>query len=244
MIHPTAATGFARAAGAYDRARPEYPAGAIAWAAGRLGLGPASVVVDLAAGTGKLTRGLTDLGFEVVAVEPVDEMRAALERAAPDARAVAGTAEAIPLPDDSADAVTVGQAFHWFDGPRALAEIDRVLRPGGALALFWNRRDMGSPVHRAVSEIIEPHHRDEPRHRANAWRASFAGEELEEAEFAFAVTQDADALVDRVASTSFVANLPDAERARVLGRVREIAAAGPVRVPYVCEVQISRRGGA
>jgi hypothetical protein len=103
---------------------------------------------------------------------------------------------------------------------------------------------MGSPVHRAVSEIIEPHHRDEPRHRANAWRASFAGEELEEAEFAFAVTQDADALVDRVASTSFVANLPDAERARVLGRVREIAAAGPVRVPYVCEVQISRRGGA
>jgi SAM-dependent methyltransferase len=244
MIHPTAAAGFARAAGAYDRARPEYPAAAIAWAADRLGLGPGRVVVDLAAGTGKLTRGLTALGCEVIAVEPVDEMRAALARAAPAARALAGTAEAIPLPDGSADAVTVGQAFHWFDGPRALAEIDRVLRPGGALALFWNRRDMGSPVHRAVSEIIEPHHRDNPRHRANAWREHFAGEALEEAEFPFAVTQDADELADRVASTSFVATLPDDERADVLARVRAIAAGGPVQVPYVCEVQISRRSGA
>ena len=94
-------------------------------------------MVDLAAGSGKLTRPLAALGCEVIAIEPVAEMRAAI---GPTARALDGTAEAMPLPDDSADVVTVGQAFHWFDGPVALAEIERVLRPGGALALVWNRR--------------------------------------------------------------------------------------------------------
>ena len=137
MVHPSAATGFARSVEAYERARPEYPPEAIAWLAQELDLRPGRTVVDLAAGSGKLTRPLAALGCEVIAIEPVAEMRAAI---GPTARALDGTAEAMPLPDDSADAVTVGQAFHWFDGPRALAEIERVLRPGGALALVWNRR--------------------------------------------------------------------------------------------------------
>jgi SAM-dependent methyltransferase len=241
MIHPTAAVGFARAAGAYDRARPEYPPAAIAWLAKRLDLGSGRAVVDLAAGTGKLTRALAALGCDVVAVEPVAEMRAALERALPEVRALTGTAEAIPVDDDAADVVTVAQAFHWFDARRALAEIDRVLRPGGALALAWNRRELDAPVHRAIAGIIEPHRGAAPAHRANAWRAAFAGTELEERRFPFAVVQDADALADRVASTSFVATLPDEARGDVLERVRALAAAGPVEVPYVCELQISRR---
>ena len=162
MVHPSAATGFARSVEAYERARPEYPPAAIAWLARELDLRPGRIVVDLAAGSGKLTRPLAALGCEVVAVEPVAEMRAAI---GPTARALEGTAEAIPLPDDSADAVTVGQAFHWFDGPKALAEIERVLRPGGALALVWNRRPVeSSELHAQISALIAP----VPRRRARA----------------------------------------------------------------------------
>jgi ubiquinone/menaquinone biosynthesis C-methylase UbiE len=137
MVHRAAATGFARSVEAYERGRPDYPPEAIAYLQRELELRAGRTVVDLAAGSGKLTRQLVALRCEVIAVEPVDEMRAAIGAGI---RTLEGTAEAIPLPDASADAVTVAQAFHWFDGPKALAEIARVLRPGGALALVWNRR--------------------------------------------------------------------------------------------------------
>ena len=173
MVHPSAATGFARSVEAYERARPEYPPEAIAWLARELDLRPGRTVVDLAAGSGKLTRPLAALGCEVIAIEPVAEMRAAI---GPAARALDGTAEAMPLPDDSADAVTVGQAFHWFDGPKALAEIERVLRPGGALALVWNRRPSeSSELHAAISALIAPYRGDAPAHASGAWRDAFAG---------------------------------------------------------------------
>ena len=120
-------TAFADVAGAYERARPGYPEEAVRWLAGPQPLD----VVDLGAGTGKLTRALIALGHRVVAVEPLDEMRAELEVALPGARALAGSAEAIPLPDASKDVVTSAQAFHWFDHDAALPEIARVLRPGG-----------------------------------------------------------------------------------------------------------------
>jgi SAM-dependent methyltransferase len=195
-------------------------------------------VVDLAAGSGKLTRQLVALGCEVIAVEPVDEMRAAIGEGI---RTLKGTAEAIPLPDASADAVTVAQAFHWFDGPKALAEIARVLRPGGALALVWNRRPIeSSPLHAAISEIINPYRDDAPAHATGAWRDAFASGELTEWTLAWSQHMDADALADRVGSTSFVAALDDAERERVLARVRALAADGPVDLPYVCEVHLWR----
>ena len=238
MVHPSAATGFARSVGAYERARPEYPPEAIAWLAEELDLRPGRTVVDLAAGSGKLTRPLAALGCEVIAVEPVAEMRAAI---GPTARALDGTAEAMPLPDDSADAVTVGQAFHWFDGPKALAEIERVLRPGGALALVWNRRPSErSELHAAISAMIAPYRGDAPAHASGAWREAFAGRELTGRHFDFSQRLDADGLADRVGSTSFVAALDDARREPLLARVRALAPDGPVDVPYECEIHLWR----
>ena len=238
MVHPSAATGFARSVEAYERARPEYPPEAIAWLADALDLRAGRTVVDLAAGSGKLTRPLAALGCGVIAIEPVAEMRAAI---GPTARALDGTAEAMPLPDDSADAVTVGQAFHWFDGPKALAEIERVLRPGGALALVWNRRPSeSSELHAAMSEIMAPYRGDAPAHASGAWREAFAGRELTERHFEFTQRLDADGLADRVGSTSFIAALDDAEREPLLARVRALAPDGPVDVPYECEIHVWR----
>jgi SAM-dependent methyltransferase len=241
MVHHAAATGFARSVEAYERARPDYPPEAIAHLARALDLrrtDPPRVVVDLAAGSGKLTRPLARLGCEVIAVEPVDEMRAAIGDSA---RALSGTAEAIPLPDDSADAVTVGQAFHWFDGRAALAEIERVLRPGGGLALIWNRRPVEtSDLHAALNEIMAPYRGDAPAHASGAWRDAFAGRELTEWTFAFTQVLDADRLADRVGSTSFIAALDEGERSSVLERVRALAGEGPVEVPYVCEIHLWR----
>jgi SAM-dependent methyltransferase len=238
MVHPSAATGFARSVEAYERARPEYPPAAIAWLAAELDLRAGRTVVDLAAGSGKLTRPLATLGCEVIAIEPVAEMRAAI---GPAARALDGTAEAMPLPDDSADVVTVGQAFHWFDGPKALAEIERVLRPGGALALVWNRRPSeSSQLHAAISEIIAPYRSDAPAHASGAWREAFAGRELTERHFEFTQRLDADGLADRAGSTSFIAALDDAEREPLLARVRALAPDGPVDVPYECEIHVWR----
>jgi SAM-dependent methyltransferase len=238
MVHPSAATGFARSVEAYERARPEYPPEAIAWLADELDLRAGRTVVDLAAGSGKLTRPLAALGCEVIAIEPVAEMRAAI---GPTARALDGTAEEMPLPDDSADAVTVGQAFHWFDGPKALAEIERVLRPGGALALVWNRRPSeSSELHAAISEIMAPYRGDAPAHASGAWREAFAGRELTERHFEFTQRLDADGLADRVGSTSFIAALDDAEREPLLARVRALAPHGPVDLPYECEIHVWR----
>ena len=242
-VHDAAARGFSRSADAYDRARPDYPPAAVAWLAERLGLWPGRTVVDLAAGTGKLTRPLAATGAEVVAIEPVAEMRARIGDAA--ARSLDGTAEAVPLPDASADAVTVAQAFHWFDGPAALAEIHRVLRPGGALALVWNRRPLEDPVHAAIERIIAPYRGDAPAHRSGAWRAAFDATTLfgplEERTFAHSRPHDADALADRVGSTSFVAALDDGPHAEVIAAVRALAAEGAVDVPYVCEVLVCDR---
>ncbi|MGW4242087.1 class I SAM-dependent methyltransferase [Nocardia sp. NPDC004722] len=135
------ARSFGAAAASYDAHRPDYPASGVRWA-----LEPVAAdkvrVLDLAAGTGKLTGVILTAGARVTAVEPDDGMRAVLADRHPEVTALAGTAESIPLQDDSVDAVLVGQALHWFDLPRAFPEIARVLRPGGVLAGFWNEPDM------------------------------------------------------------------------------------------------------
>ena len=138
-VREVRALSFASVAESYERSRPGYPDDAVSWLAGTDPLD----VVDLGAGTGKLTRSLVALGHRVTAVEPLPEMLAHLRDAVPEVTAVEGGAEAIPLPDASADIVTVAQAFHWFDHGPALDEIARVLRPGGRVALIWNVRDEG-----------------------------------------------------------------------------------------------------
>src|SRR4029079_8784016 len=124
-IHESAANGFAAGADAYERGRPEYSTEAIDALIRELGMGPGKRVLDLAAGTGKLTRQLAPSGAELVAVEPIPEMRAKLEAVLPDVEAVEGTAEATPLPNHSVDAVVVGQAFHWFDRLRGVSRTRR-----------------------------------------------------------------------------------------------------------------------
>src|SRR5215218_9289383 len=129
--HASRAASFGSVGGEYERGRPSYPTEAVAWLVGTDPLR----VVDLGAGTGKLTRRLLALGHDVVAVEPAPGMLEQLEVELPAVTALAGTAEAIPVADGDADAVVAGQAFHWFDAERALPEVARVLCPGGRLGL-------------------------------------------------------------------------------------------------------------
>jgi SAM-dependent methyltransferase len=240
VIHRAAAEGFSRSAEAYRRGRPGYPAEALQLFISRLPAG--ARVLDLAAGTGALTRPLLEAGLEVVAVEPVAEMRAALPTAV---RALEGTAEAIPLGSGEVDAVAVGQAFHWFDGDAALGEIHRVLRPGGLLALFWNRRVEDDPVNRAIDELVDPHRGAVPTHRWDAWRAAFERSSLfvplAEHDLPNEQRLDADGMEARVGSISFIAALDDAERKRVLERARAIAGEGTVTVPHRTELLLWQR---
>ncbi len=148
MTGPQPATSFGAAVSAYERGRPGYAAEHVAW----LLDGVEGRVLDLAAGSGKLTRAVTGLGFEAVAVDPDEKMLSRVH----DVPTLAGTAEAIPLPDASVAAVTVGQAWHWFDPAAAGAEIARVLTPGGRLGLVWNIRDARQPFVAALAEVMGP----------------------------------------------------------------------------------------
>jgi SAM-dependent methyltransferase len=232
-VHEGARLGFgtARAVAAYERGRPGYPPEALAELIRVLAIGRGAAVLDLAAGSGKLTRQLLPAGAGLVAVEPSPAMRERLAAAAPGVRVLEGTAEAIPLPDGSLDAVTVGQAFHWFDAPRAVAELHRVLRPGGRLGLIWNVRDESRPPMTAVTAILDRHAGDAPRYRDGRWRAAFdAGAgftPLGERTFHHLHHLDRAAALDRFASISFIAALPDAERARVLAEIDRVIAAEP-----------------
>ena len=145
---------FESVAADYERHRPEYPDDAVRWAAQQLGLELGARVLDVGAGTGKLTRGLVASGFEVVAVEPGGPMLAELREAVPEAEAHQAPAEAIPLPGESVEAAFAGQAFHWFDRERALPELHRVIAPGGGLALLWNWWDERDPLQRELGELV------------------------------------------------------------------------------------------
>ena len=250
-IHEQAAKGFAASADAYERGRPEHSGESVDLLARELGFGPGSRVVDLGAGTGKLTRRLVATGADVVAVEPIPEMRARLEAALPQVEAVDGTAEDLPLANHSVDAVLVAQAFHWFDGLRAASEIRRVLRPGGGLGLVWQARDASVPWVARLNEIIDAADDGHPRFRTFAWREAFDRtalfEPLREAQLGSIQVATPEAIVDRVASISYIAAMTDEHREPVLADVRRLLATEPataglevIELPHVVHVYWSR----
>jgi SAM-dependent methyltransferase len=185
--HRREAQSFGTAAERYDLYRPTYAEDAVVWALGQ----NASRVADLGAGTGILSRLLRDLGHDVVAVEPDDLMRARLVQVSPGVTAVAGRAEAIPLPDASVDAAVAGQAYHWFDRPPAHREIARVVRPGGVFAAMRNDADPATPWTVQFAEIIDgPVRQDEEREVAD-FGDSFEPVEFKEFRHEMWVTPDA-----------------------------------------------------
>ena len=244
------ARGFA-AADAYERGRPAYPPAAIRQIAAGLGLGAGARVLDLAAGTGQLTRALIPLVGTVVAVEPSAAMRGELARRVPAAELLAGTAERLPLHDGSVDTAVVGEAFHWFDGDPALAELARVLPPGGGLALVWNvaiRRDPPWPAKLRERLLglrdaaVPPEH----RYGSGAWREAFVRSDrfAEPAATSFEHDHrlDAAGFVAQIASFSYVASLPEAERRATLARAAALAPAASV-ARLRTDVHLTRRLG-
>ena len=232
-IDPIAAAGFGAEAATYERGRPSYPEAAVGHLVDQLELGVGCRVLDLAAGTGKMTRLLLATGADVVAVEPVAAMRVQLHNAL-GVEALEGTAEAIPLPDASVDAVVVAQAFHWFDAPRALAEIVRVLRPGGALALVWNERDETVPWVAELGRIIHWNTR-QPYRVGTDWRTVIdpvgVCTPLQHRRFQHVQEVDVELLLERVVSTSYIAAMAPEERRPILEGVRALVAAFPPRFP-------------
>jgi SAM-dependent methyltransferase len=245
--HPTAATGYARTAGAYERGRPGYPPEAIDHIAAALRLGPGRTVLDLAAGTGKLTRLLAGRDAAVIAVEPVAEMRQVLAQAAPEAEVRAGTAEALPAADGSLDAVTVAQAFHWFDAGRALAEIHRALRPGGGLGLIWNTFDTSDDWVAALQALVHVYRRGEPQYGSAGWRreldASGLYEPVTERVFGLVQELSTEDLLARIGSTSYIATLAASDRERLFREVRALVSElpRPLRLPYRTDTFVTYR---
>ena len=218
------ARSFERAAEAYERGRPGYAEAAL----DAVDLSPGAVVLDLAAGTGKLTRQLVARFGHVIAVEPLDRMRALLERLVPQAEALTGTATEIPLADEAVDAVFVGEAFHWFASDEAVREIARVLRLRGVFAILFNQADgeLEPPLPQAVHDAIDALAIQKPPEytvRSGLWRAPFPGpfEPFVESSFPNPVERDREGMLAQVASWSMVAGLPDPDRTRLLAQLAE-----------------------
>ena len=251
-IHPSAARGYETAADIYERGRPGYPNDAVAAIAAALDLRPGRTVLELGAGTGKLTRLLTPSGAQVLALEPVEAMRAVLVETAPAARSVAGAAEDIPLPNGSVDGVVVAQAFHWFDGIRALSEIHRVLRPGGRLVIVWNRRDASVAWVRAMGDAMHLLEDGEPQVRDNGWRATldrsalFGGWQSQTYRLEHRLSPEG--VLERAASVSYVAAAAPDVQTQLRKQITAILAADPltagqaeVGLPYETEVLWAER---
>ena len=230
-VHNMARTGFGQAAQTYTRGRPHYPIELLAWLRQEVALNTGKTAIDLGAGTGKFTKLLLQTGATVVAVEPVDSMRSELTQALPEVQAIAGTAQAMNLPDATSDAVLCAQAFHWFATDAALTEIHRVLKPGGKLGLVWNVRDESVDWVAAITHIIAPYEGDTPRHYKNEWQRPFKGalfSELRPARFPYQhIGTPREVIVDRFLSVSFIAALPETERSQVARQLAELIASHP-----------------
>jgi SAM-dependent methyltransferase len=223
---------FGSAAAAYERGRPSYPPEAIDWLLPR----GARKVLDLGAGTGKLTTRLVERGLDVVAVDPIPDMLEVLSASLPETRALLGTAEEIPLEDNSVDAVLVAQAWHWVDPERAIPEIARVLRPGGRLGLVWNTRDERLGWVRELGQIIGSD--GDGRRFDVTLPPPFGERQRHQVEWTNYLTPQA--LIDLVASRSYCITSPADVRTQTLDQVRELLATHPalanstgLAMPYV-----------
>jgi SAM-dependent methyltransferase len=215
------ARSFESVAAEYEWHRPEYPEEALQWAAAQLGLEHGARVLDVGAGTGKLTRGLVALGFDVAAVDPGAAMLDQLRAAVPEAEALEAAAESIPLPDESVDAAFAGHGYQWFDRERALPELLRVIRPAGGLALLWNWWDERDPLQCELGRIVgfsghRPYTEEElpgpPWFREVGRTVADSAEET-----------SPEAVVSRIATTSMFLTMDAAERERLLAEVLDLA---------------------
>lgn len=251
-MNPVSAGGFSSAAGHYARARPAYAREAI----GLIGeVVAGGAVLDLGAGTGILTSQLRRSGREVHACEPLPEMVAHLRRALPDVPAVVGTAEDLPLRRDRYSGVTIAQAFHWMDPARALPEVERVLVPGGVLAMLWNVRDESVGWVGELTDLIESRSGGRPYsdHREHRWSdvvAAVGGfSHVGSHRWSNPVQTTPAGLLERVRSTSFVAVLDEPERKAIEDEVRALLEASPqlagrdrFEYPYHTVVELWRAG--
>lgn len=245
-LHRAAAEGFAVDAERYARGRPEYPPAVDAWLRDELGLRADRQVLELGAGTGKFTSKLSNTGAAVIAVEPVDAMRAQFAVYCSNVSLLDGTAEAIPAADASVDAVVCAQSFHWFANEASLREIHRVLKPGGVLGLLWNVRDESVPWVAELTEILEFYSGDAPRYWTQGWRRVFETKvargfsPFQERRFPHVhVGPVRQVIVDRTLSVSFIAALPHRDQEQVtaqvhalIARTSELASNGEVSFPY------------
>ena len=252
-VHPVAGLGFGGAAEAYEQGRPSWAPEAVARLEDELALGPGRRVADVAAGTGKLTRLLLPSGAAVVAVEPIPEMAAVLRRAVPGVPVARGLAERLPLRDRSVDAVVVAEAFHWFRVDEALAEVRRVLRPGGGLALLWNRGGADPTPWQVELGVLLARLRDPslPFSGSSGWPRDWPAEvaaaggftPLAHGTFPHEQTCAPEEVVAGASSTSWVAARPEDERRRFADDVRAMLAGhgSPLVVPWQTEVHWCHR---
>ncbi|GIG85250.1 class I SAM-dependent methyltransferase [Plantactinospora endophytica] len=226
MVDQLHALSFGVAADAYDRYRPSYPEPAIDWAVGRSA--PARVV-DLGAGTGILTRVLLGLGHDVTPVEPDPGMRARLDAATPGTVALAGSAERVPLPDNSVDAVVAGQAYHWFDQPAAHAEGARLVRPGGTYAAVFNHRDESVPwvaeLTAITVEVLGGRGARDDGSGIDGYGPGFGP--VERAEFRHEMTLTPETLVGMISTRSYYLTAGPERQREVAARIRELTTNHP-----------------
>ncbi len=238
-------SGFSTGSDLYERTRPGYSDESVAHLVAAIGISPGRQVLDVAAGTGKLTRALTATGATCFAAEPSASMREVFATTVPGVPMVASTAEHLPFTGGTMDAIVVAQAFHWFDAPVALAEFARVLRPGGGLALVWNERDESDPM---VAELVRisrwDTHQPYPvgRDFGEAIDASGRFGPVVRIRFRFIQALDRRAFVDQIATRSYVAVLPEGRRRALLDEVAGFAATleEPIELPYIADTFCTR----
>jgi SAM-dependent methyltransferase len=246
-LHDLAAH-FGSAADAYERGRPDHPREVVARVREELDLPAGAAILDLGAGTGKLTKALTEAGFEVTAVEPLAGMRKLLAERAPAATVLDGIAERIPLADGAVSAVTVADAFHWFDPEAALAEIRRVLVPGGGLAVLnalpdWSELEAGEGITALIQDTRPEHPFFDGPSVQDRVQAAPGWEEPTQVFVSAARPASAEGILAYLASISFVAGMGESERAAWLGGAAALleGTTVPPEIPFTFRIALARR---